>query len=400
MATREEEIKEAEKSKIDKVKEALAMIKNKESKILFFVAKSNNPAASIYEIYFHATTLKNLGYDVRMLTDSLDYEVPNWIEPELLDFKHESMERAKLSVGTQDVVVIPEIFSNVMEQTKNLPCIRIGLLQSFDYMLNSLLPATDWSSFGIKNVITTTKEIETLLSEFYGKDTFNVAVVPPAIPDYFKHNNEIKRPVISIVGRNPNEISKIVKLFYSRYPQYGWVTFDSMITDSKPPSPLRRVDYAERLKKNFATVWVDRISSFGTLPLEAMKAGSITIGLMPDIIPEYLLDEEGEFINNTGAWTRDIYAVPKLIGDLVTQFLEDTISDDVFETMTKISDKYNVENSRKLLEAAYTEVIQERISILEHAINDYEKSQKLEAEADLKVVKEGDTVTDTIEIKE
>ena len=112
----------------------------------------------------------------------------------------------------------------------------------------------------------------------------------------------MKRPVISIVGRNPNEISKIVKLFYSRSPQFGWVTFDSMITDSKPPSPLRRVDYAERLKKNFATVWVDRISTFGTVPLEAMKAGSIPIGLLPDITPEYLLDEKGEFICEINDW--------------------------------------------------------------------------------------------------
>ena len=257
-----------------------------------FVARGTNPAASVYEIYFHAKTLKNMGYNVTMLTDVVDYEIPSWIEPELTDIPHEPMESAKLTVGTQDVIIIPEIFSNVMEQTKNLPCIRIGLLQSVDYMLNGLLPATDWTSFGIQEVITTSEEVENLLKEYYGNDKFNVSVSAPAIPDYFKNDDNIKRPVISIVGRNPNEISKIVKLFYTRYPQYGWVTFDSMITDSKPPSPLRRIDYAERLKKNFATVWVDRISTFGTVPLEAMKAGSIPIGLMPDITPAYLLDEE------------------------------------------------------------------------------------------------------------
>ena len=378
--TREDEIKDAEVTKIDKVKESVLKLKNKESKFLFFVARGTNPAASVYEIYFHATTLKNLGYNVTMLTDVADYEIPSWIEPVLTDLPHESMEKAKLTVGTSDVVVIPEIFSNVMEQTKNLPCIRIGLLQSIDYMLNGLLPATDWKSFGIEEIITTNSEAVILMNEFYGENTYNMQIASPAIPEYFKYNGELKRPVISIVGRNPNEISKIVKLFYSRYPQYGWLTFDSMITDSKPPSPLRRVDYAERLKKNFAVVWVDRISTFGTLPLEAMKAHTITIGLLPDIVPEYLLDEEKKSVENTGVWTTDLYAIPVLIGELVHKFLDDTIDDKIFETMGSIADKYNVVDAAKNIEEVYGSILQKRIDVLEKAISDFERAKQLEAE--------------------
>lgn len=376
--TREDEIRDAEVAKIDKVKVAVSKLKNKESKFLFFVARGTNPAASVYEIYFHATTLKNLGYNVTMLTDVVDYEIPNWIEPELIDLPHEPMEKAKLTVGTSDVVVIPEIFSNVMEQTKNLPCIRIGLLQSIDYMLNGLLPATDWKSFGIDEIITTNSEAVTLMQEFYGEDTYNIQVASPAIPEYFKYDGELKRPVISIVGRNPNEISKIVKLFYSRYPQYGWVTFDSMITDSKPPSPMRRVDYAERLKKNFAVVWVDRISTFGTLPLEAMKAHTITIGLVPDIVPEYLLDDDKKSIENTGVWTSDIYSIPVLIGELIHKFLDDTIDDKIFDTMESIANKYNVEDATKNLENIYGSIIEKRVNVLEKAISDFEEAQKAE----------------------
>ena len=153
-----------------------------------------------------------------------------------------------------------------------------------------------------------------------------------------------------------------------------------MITDSKPPSPLRRVDYAERLKKNFATVWVDRISTFGTVPLEAMKAGSIPIGLMPDITPEYLLDEKGEFIENSGVWTRDIYTIAILIGDLVTKFLDDTIDDKVFEAMSAIADKYSVEKATERLEKIYGGIFQARIDIFQKVVNDYKKSQEVVAE--------------------
>ena len=373
-----EEIRKAELSKIDKLKIALNGIKNKESKFLFFITKTTNPAASIYEIYRHATVVKNLGYGVTMLTDSIDYEVPTWIESELTDFPHEPMEKAKLTVSTKDVIVIPEIFSNVMEQTKNLPCIRIGMLQSFDYMLNGLLPATDWTSFGISDVITTSTEAKKLMEKYYGENTFNIKVTPPAIPEYFNYNGELKRPVISIVGRNPNEISKVVKLFYARYPQYGWVTFDSMITDSKPPAPLRRVDYAERLKNNFAVVWVDRISTFGTVPLEAMKAKTITVGLMPDIVPEYLLDDEGNYLEYTGAWTKDIYMLPIMIGDVITKFLDDSIDDKVYETMSKIAENYSVEKRNLEIGEAYSEFLNQRTIILEKAISDFEERQKLE----------------------
>lgn len=373
--SREQELQQAETAQIEKVKAALAKIKNKESRFLFFAPKIHNPAASVYEIYFHATTVKKLGYSVTILTDASDYEIPDWIEKELTDLPHESMEKAKLTVGNQDVIVIPEIFSNVMEQTKNLPCIRVGLLQSFDYMLNGLLPGTDWNKdFGVKDIITTSNEVKTLVEEFYGKRTFNIKTYDIGIPEYFtKSADEIKRPVISIVGRNPNEISKVVKLFYTRYPQYSWVTFDSMFTDSKPPRPMRRVDYAERLKKNFAAVWVDRISSFGTFPLECMKAGTIPVGLVPDITPQYLIDENNQFIENSGIWTRDIYALPVLIGDAITRFLDDRIGEKVEETMKSISSKYSVENSEKQLSEIYTSLLEERARILSNAIEEYEK---------------------------
>ncbi len=141
-------------------------------------------------------------------------------------------------------------------------------------------------------------------------------------------------------------------------------------------SPLRRVDYAERLKKNFATVWVDRISTFGTVPLEAMKAGSIPIGLVPDITPEYLFGKEDKFLENSGVWTRDIYSLPILIGDLVTKFLDDTIDDKVYETMSAIADKYSVKSATDRLEKIYTSIFQTRIDLLQKVVDDYIESQK------------------------
>jgi predicted peroxiredoxin len=366
--TREAEIKAVEVSQIDKLKTSIEKIKNKQTKFLFFIASTPNPAASIYEIYFHATTVKNMGYSVKILTDTAGYTLPDWIEKELTDIPHESMEQAKLTVGPEDVLVIPEIFSNVMEQTKNLPAIRIALLQSVDYMINGLMPGVDWKSFGIEKIITTSQNLKDVMVEFFGK-SYDIKVYNVGIPDYFKANGELKTPVISIVGRNPNEISKIIKLFYSKYPQYSWVTFDSMLTDSKPPQPMRRKDYAERLKKNFAGVWVDRIASFGTFPLECMAAGTIPIALVPDLPPAYILDDEGEPKENIGVWTSDLFALPLLIGDVVTKFLDDSISNEVIDTMTEIVSKYNQKDAAKQLEEIYQGILTERLELFEKAVD-------------------------------
>lgn len=365
--TREAEIKSAEVDQIEKLKTSIEKIKNKKSKFLFFIAATPNPAASIYEIYFHAKTVKNMGYDVKILTDTPTYVAPDWIEKDLTDIPHESMEQAKLTVGPEDVLVIPEIFSNVMEQTKKLPAIRVALLQSIDYMINALMPGVDWKSFGIEKIITTSQNLKDVIEEFFGK-SYDIKVYNIGIPDYFKSNGELKRPIISIVGRNPNEIAKIIKLFYSKYPQYSWVTFDSMLTDSKPPQPLRRRDYAERLKKNFAGVWVDRIASFGTFPLECMATGTIPIAIVPDLPPEYILDEKGEPKENIGVWTRDIFALPLLIGDVITKFLDDSIGNEVIDTMAEIAAKYNQKDAAKQLEEIYQGILTERMEFFQKAV--------------------------------
>jgi len=376
---RSKEIIEAENEKVNKIKESLQNLKEKKSKFLFFVTKTVNPSASIYEVYFHANVVKKMGYEVKILTDSNDYEIPYWIEDELTDLPHEPMENARLTVSPEDVLVIPEIFSNIMEKTVNLPCIRIGLLQSIDYMMNALVPSTDWSSFGIKKVITTSDNMKTFLEEYMGKNKFDISVYDVGIPDFFAINKEPKRPVISIVGRNPNEISKLIKLFYNKYPQYSWVTFDSMITESKPPRALTRKEFAERLRKNFAVVWVDRISSFGTLPLEAMASGTIPIALLPDMPPEYIIEtnENGEdnYIENCGVWTKDFYALPILIGDVLTKFLDDSITDEIIMKMKDISSKYNQENSENQLKEIYESLLNERYEILKNAIDNFEKNK-------------------------
>ena len=369
------EAQKAEAEKIEKIKTSLNNIINKKSKFLFCVPESQSPVASVYEIYFHATVVKNMGYEVLILVEKGDYVVPTWIEKELTQFKHVAMADPKLMVGPEDIMIIPEVYSNVMEQTKNLPCVRIGLLQSVDYMMNSLIPGTDWRSFNISDIITTSETLKEWIETFQGKNKFNIKTYNIGIPDYFERTDVPQKPIISVVGRNANEISKFVKLFFSRFPQYSWVTFDPMLTKSKPPQQMRRVDFAKRLQGNFAAVWIDRIASFGTFPLECMKSGTIPICLKPDITPEYILERVSgntgpavKIADGAGVWTDNFYDLPVFVGEVLVKFLDDAISPDLYTAMEKIAGKYTQENAEKQLAEIYQGYLDARIALFQGAL--------------------------------
>jgi len=364
---------QTEVEQVENIKKALKKIADKESKFLFIVPESQSPVASVYEIYFHATVVKNMGFPVKIMVEKGDYVVPEWIEKELTDFEHVSMADPKLTVGPEDIMIIPEVFSNVMEQTKNLPCMRVGLLQSVDYMMNALIPGTDWSSFGIQEMITTSETLKEMIQVFYGEGKFNIETYNIGIPEYFGKSDKPQKPVISVIGRNANEISKFVKLFFTKYPQYNWVTFDPMVTKSKPPKPMRRVDFAKRLQENFAAVWIDRISSFGTFPLECMKSGTIPICLKPDIMPEYMIerDEEGnpvKAVEGAGVWTENYYDLPVLAGEVLVKFLDDNISEETYERMDAVVKKYNQNDSEVRLTEIYTKLLEKRAELFNNAI--------------------------------
>jgi len=376
---------QAELEKIEKIKVSLDKLVNKKSKFLFVVPESQNPVASVYEIYFHATVVKNLGYEVIIMVEKGDYVAPTWIEKELTDHKQMSMSDPKLTVGPEDIMVIPEVYSNVMEQTKNLPCLRVGLLQSIDYMVSSLIPGTDWTSFGIKDIITTSQSLKEWLESFYGADRYDIKTYNVGIPEYFERTDVPQKPVISVIGRNANEISKFVKLFFSKYPQYNWVTFDSMLTKSKPPQPMRRVDFAKRLQGNFAAIWIDRISSFGTFPLECMKSGTIPICLKPDIMPEYMIErnENGvavKAVEGAGVWTENYYDLPVLAGEVLIKFLDDNINPELYNIMEKVVSKYNQKDSEARLVEIYTDLTKKRIALFESALQPPEPVQPVVVE--------------------
>ena len=59
---------------------------------------------------------------------------------------HEDIASNEVNVSS-DVLFIPEIFSNIMVQTKNLPCKRIALMQNYDYIGTNAY-CSQWGDLG------------------------------------------------------------------------------------------------------------------------------------------------------------------------------------------------------------------------------------------------------------
>lgn len=370
-----------ELSNEQKMQQSLDNINNKKNKVMFFIPDVGaTPSGAVYEIYFHASLVKSMGYDVKILTETSKSAKPDFIEPELLAIEHISMDNARLTVAPEDMLVIPEIFTNVMEQTKNLPCIRVVLLQSIDNATRALLPGTDWTNFGIKNVITTSGMLKMFIEEFFGGNKFSINVYNVSVPDYFKKNDGIKRPVVSVFVRNESDLERVIKLFYAKFPQFRWVTFEPMQTESKPPKFLRRKDFADKLSKNFAAIWIDRLASHAQFPLECMRVGTVPIALKPDITPEYILEND-KFIQNSGVWTADLYAIPSLLADTLRKFLDDEIPQELFDTMDAISSKYTSDISKIQLNMIYSGLINERKALFEKTLQSLKPAQPV-ADAD------------------
>jgi len=330
------------------IKESLSKLEQKEFKIFFFVMDTKgNVLASIANIYEHVKMLRELGYDAQILHEKNDYTKMDTVLGEAYSgIPHVSIESQQLKVNTQDFIVIPEIFANVMEQTAKLPSKRIVFLQSHDYIFEMLMPGKNWAEYGITDVITTTEKqksyVESLMS-----NRVQAEVIPLGIPEYFKPSDKPKKPIIAISTRDQRDLVKLYKAFYLKYPHLKWVSFRDM-------KGLSREVFAKSLAESCLAIWIDKPSSFGTFPIEAMKCDVPVLGLVPDMLPEWISDKNG-------LWTQDPFAIVDLAANYFQAWLEDGEPQELYDEMSKIKEQYTIEQQKVKVSEVYGKIIQNRI---------------------------------------
>lgn len=324
-------------------------LENKNFSLYFFVMDTKgNPTAGVANIYKHAKTLRELGYDARILHEKNDYtSVESWLGKDYSSIPHVSIESQELKVKPDDFLIIPEIFANVIEQTVSLPCKRIVISQAYDYILEMMMPGKRWADYGIKDCITTSeKQAEFVRNLMTGG--LKTYVVPVSIPKFFKPSEKPKKPIIAIYTRDQRDTVKIFKTFYVKYPHLKWFTFRDMRN-----MPTEK--FAQNLSECCISVWVDEISGFGTFPIESMKCDVPVLGKVPNMIPEWMDDKNG-------LWTHDLNAIPDILANYVQAWLEDASPEELYEKMSEMSDKYKEETQKEKILEVYQKLIEDRIN--------------------------------------
>ena len=332
-------------------------LKEKKSRIYLLVQDTKgNAKASIGYIYNLGMSLLKSGYNVIMLHEKPDYTgVSGWLGSDYMEkLPHKAIEGQNLEVAPEDFIIIPELFGFVMSQIANLPCGKIVLCQAYDHMLETLQPGQTWTQHGFYKCITTSEIQKEYLESVMRNVSYDV--LKPFISEDFTPSNYPAKPIIAIHSREQRDTANFIKTFYIKFPQYRWITFKDM-------RGLSQKEFAKNLKDCFVSVWIDETSAYGTFPLESMKSGVPVIGLVPNLVPSWMNEDNGLWINNKNQ-----------LVDFTSQFLqnwlEDNVSESLYEGMKKTSSELPTEqdfNSKSV--ELFESYINKRLESFEEQLN-------------------------------
>jgi len=288
---------EKDKKVIESVEKEISKIDKKANRIYFFVIDTKGvPSGSLEYVYNLALMAKEEGYDVSMLhTEDNFVGVGAWLDDRYTSLPHYNVNKDEIGTAPSDVLFIPEIFSQVMNQTKKLPCKRVAILQNYDYLVEQMPYSAQWGDFGILEGITNSNYQSALLKEAF--PYVKMTKVTPFISKIFGKTNEPKKMVVNVIAKDQSDIKKIVKPFYWKYPMLKWVSFKELRNISKQ-------DFANSLREAAITVVVDEDASFGYSALEAVKSGSITMCKVPRQEWDWMSTEDGN-LPNGWEWLND-----------------------------------------------------------------------------------------------
>jgi hypothetical protein len=304
---------------IEKLEKSITNMKDKKSRLFFVVQDTKgNAKAAVRYIYQMAMSLKKSGFNPIMLHEKPDYTgVGEWLGEEYMEIDHKPIEGSSLEISPDDIIVVPEIYGFIMDQITKLPCGKIVLSQCQDYIYETLQPGQSWNQLGFLKCITITEQQkEYIRSTMRG---VSIDVIEPIISDCFVKSGYPAKTIVNIHTRDHRDTTNLIKIFYSKFPQYRWITFRDL-------RGLTETEFAEAMKDSFVSVWIDQNGSYGTFPLESMKVGVPVIGLVPDLVPNWM-DE------NNGVWINNKTMMADVLSDFIQNWLEDNINPSLLENM-------------------------------------------------------------------
>lgn len=351
--------------KIQKLNELLTNIESNNFNIYLYVPSipENVYSMAVEEIYNICYFLRKNNYNTFLITGEdekeAEYKIPSYLSEELRNVPHLSPKKDNINVAPSDILVVPDFFVNVMHQISEakIDCVKVVLCQSQTYMLDSLPPNHSWAAWGFNNIVTTSEQLKEFIQR-NSRVNYNIESYTIGIPDYFKPK-KIKKPIIMYFSRSETDIKRLSKIFFMKYPELGWVLFERV---QGPEALITREQLAEKMGEIPVLLWLDKDAGFGTLPLEAMKSGAVIVGMIPELEKDYLKTD------NTAVWSNSLEILAEQLGVVIKEWMVDNVPDVVYENMKKISSEYTVENHEKTLNKAFSNIIENRKTVIKQII--------------------------------
>lgn len=374
--------KEKDEVVIKRIEDAIGDLEKKDFNMYFFIVDSKNvPNGNMNYIYRMAKALHDKNYNVTMCYQLDDEYSPGelaeieqkgmvpddmkrfvgvgeWLGEEYAELPHMNIRKEEWRIGPSDFLFIPEVFSAFMYETfkNHIPCKRYVILQNYGYVTEFIPFGAQWITYGIDHVIANTKANADLINSVFPYTKEHTTIIPPYIDGYFRKPVKAKKLIVNIVSKNSDDINRIIKPFYWKYPVYQFVSFEDL-------RGLPEKRFAERLKDGAITIWLDETTPFGYSGLEAIRCGNIVIGQIPKIIPDWMTD-------NNGVWFSDINDVPEILSKVVATLIEDEVPEEMQKAMDETANLYSYEEYEKNIDNFMEGAINERIEELKSIIND------------------------------
>ena len=357
-----------EEKALNRVLNEISKIEKKGNNVFFFVLDTKgNPSGSLEYIYKLAMIAKNEGFKVGMLYQTIDKNdefvgVEGWLGSEYAALPHYDISNNDVEITPSDILFIPEIFSNVMNQTKKLPCKRIAILQNYDYLIEQMPFSAQWGDFGILEAITNTEHNSKLIKDVFPYVKTNV--VNPYIDNIFGQTKEPKKMVVNIVASDQSDINRIVKPFYWKFPTFKWVSFRDL-------RGLPKEKFAESLREAAITIWVDDNTSFGYSALEALKSGSIVIAKVPNTPLKWMDEDNDENVGklrNCCIWFDNLNDVQRVIASAVRSWITDNVPTTLTDEANKVKELYTYETTKNEFTSYLNAVIDNRLKEMKQLV--------------------------------
>lgn len=350
------------------VGENISNLKDKKFKVYFFVLDTKgNPSSALEYIYQTALVLKNKGYDVTMLHQEEEFVgVKDWLGEEYANIKHANVKKDNVEIGPSDFLFIPEIFANVMLQTKKLPCKKVVIVQNASHICEFMPVSHTLDTLNIIDAVVTTKEQELRLLDYF--PSVRTHIVHPSIKKVFRKNDDKPRKlIINVIAKDTSEVNRIVKPFYWKNPLYKWVSFRDL-------RGLPQELFAEALRESAFTIWADDKTTFGYSLLEALRCGSVVLAKVPEEQSEWMLKDNE--LTDSVIWFSKDDDISDLLPTLIFNWLNNSLSEDIYEKQDSLSGTFTEEEQEKEIEEVYVKgLFEKRLKEFEETKVDIENNK-------------------------